>query len=37
MVEGSLLRRAFFLALAGVAAIGLATVLGRLTQGDRGQ
>jgi uncharacterized membrane protein len=31
MVEGSLLRRAAFLAVAGIAAIGLASVLARLT------
>jgi energy-converting hydrogenase Eha subunit H len=37
MVEGSLLRRAAFLAIAGIAAIGLAAALGRLTHGDRRQ
>jgi hypothetical protein len=37
MVEGSLLRRAAFLAVAGIAAIGLAAALGRLTHGDRRQ
>jgi hypothetical protein len=37
MVEGSLLRRAAFLAIAGFAAIGLASVLGRLSRWESGR
>jgi hypothetical protein len=37
MVEGSLLRRAAFLAIAGFAAIGLASVLGRLSRRESGR
>jgi uncharacterized membrane protein len=36
-VKGSLLRRAVFLAAAGIAAVGLASVLGRLVRGERAQ
>jgi hypothetical protein len=36
-VRGSLLRRAFFLAIAGLVAVGLAALLGRLLPKESGQ